>query len=147
MNDMVHIGYVPSKSEKAALLQRIEDVGGVEALLVRFAEGDSLQTLANAFRCRPSHISAILRSDKWREKYEQAKKLKAEMAIERGIDVVRNATPETVGVAKLTWEAQKWLAGKMDPEAFGEKQQPLVNISVGSLHLDALRAVNRETAG
>lgn len=147
MNAMVHIGYVPSKSEKADLARRIEEVGGVEALLVRFAEGESLQKLANAFRCRPSHISAILRSDKWREKYEQAKKLKAEMAIEKGLEAVREATPETVGVAKLTWEAEKWLAGKLDPEAFGEKQQPLVNISVGALHLDALRAVNRETTG
>lgn len=144
MTTLVKAGYVLSESEKRALMRRIEDVGGVETLLVRFAEGDTLQQLANDFRCRPSQISGILRSDKWRAKYEEAKKLKAEMAIDRGLRIVRDATPETAGVAKLQWEAERWVAGKLDPDAYGEKQQPLVNISVGSLHLDALRTVNRE---
>lgn len=144
MGTPVTIGLVPTESEKKALMRRIEDVGGVEALLVRYAEGDSLQTLANAFGCRPSQIGAILRSDKWKDLYERAKKLKAEMAIDRGMDSVRHATPETVGVAKLQWEAERWMAGKLDPDAYGDKQQPLVNVNLGSLHLAALQAVNKE---
>lgn len=144
MNRPVMANLVPTENEKKALMRRIEDTGGVEALLVRFAEGDTLQALADAFGCRATQISAILRSEKWRDKYEQAKKIKAEMAIDRGMGAVRAATPETVGVAKLQWEAERWMAGKLDPDAYGEKQQPLVNVNLGSLHLAALQAVNKE---
>lgn len=141
---MVMHGLVPTVSERQALMRRIEDVGGVEALLVRYAEGDSLQQLASHFGCRPAQISALLRAPEWKDTYEHAKKLKAELSIDRGMEAVKYASPETAAVAKLQWEAGKWLAGKLDVEAYGEKQQALVNINMGSLHLDALRTLNLE---
>ena len=144
LKNMVTAGLVPTESERKALMRRIEDVGGVEAVLVRYAEGDSLQQLAAAFGCRPAQISAILRAPAWKEKFEHAKKLKAELAIDRGMQAVRQATPETASVAKLQWEAERWLAGKLDVEAYGEKPQAAININLGDLHLNALRTINSE---
>jgi hypothetical protein len=36
------------------------------------------------------------------------------------------------------------MAGKLDPDNFGEKQGPQVNISIGDLHLQALKHVQAE---
>lgn len=144
LKNLVTAGLVPTESERKALLRRIEDVGGVEAILVRYAEGDSLQQLATAFGCRPTQISAILRAPAWKDKFEHAKKLKAELAIDRGMQAVRQATPETASVAKLQWEAERWLAGKLDVEAYGDKPQTAININLGDLHLNALRTINSE---
>lgn len=137
-------GLVPTDTERKALLRRIEDVGGMEALLVRFAEGDTLQKLATHFGCRPSQISAMLRAPAWKDKYEEAKKLKAELAIDRGMQAVRQATPETASVAKLQWDAERWLAGKLDVDAYGEKPQTAIQFNLGDLHLTALRTINAE---
>jgi hypothetical protein len=41
-------------------------------------------------------------------------------------------------VAKLRVDTRRWLASKMNEE-YGDKQQPLVNIDLGSMALDALR--------
>ncbi len=137
-------GLVPTASEREALVRRIEDVGGVEAVLVRYAEGDSLQQLDTAFGCRPAQISAILRAPAWKDKFDHAKKLKAELAIDRGMRAVQQATPETASVAKLQWEAERWLAGKLDADAYGERPQTAININLGDLHLSALRTINSE---
>lgn len=139
------ISLVPTASEKKLLQQRIADTGGMEALLVRFAEGQSLQTLANAFGCKPAQIASLLRQPEWKEKYEHAKKIKAELAIDKGLEAVNMATPETASVAKLQWEAQRWVAGKLDSDAYGDKPQVAVQVNLGSLHLDALRAFNTDS--
>jgi hypothetical protein len=41
-------------------------------------------------------------------------------------------------VAKLRVDTRRWLASKLSEE-FSDKQQPLVNIDLGSMALDALR--------
>ncbi len=139
------ISLVPSASERKKLLERIADTGGMEALLVRFAEGQSLQDLANAFGCKPAQIASLLRHPDWKEKYEHAKKIKAELAIDKGLRAVEYATPETASVAKLQWEAQRWVAGKLDSDAYGDKPQVAVQVNLGSLHLDALRSINADS--
>jgi len=42
-------------------------------------------------------------------------------------------------VAKLRVDTRRWLASKQAPDEYGDKQQPLVNIDLGSMALDALR--------
>jgi hypothetical protein len=73
------------------------------------------------------------------------KKIKAELAIDKGLEAVNLATPETASVAKLQWEAQRWVAGKLDSDAYGDKPQVAVQVNLGSLHLDALRAFNTDS--
>jgi hypothetical protein len=41
-------------------------------------------------------------------------------------------------VAKLRVDTRRWLASKLSEE-FSDKQQPMVNIDLGSMALDALR--------
>jgi hypothetical protein len=44
-----------------------------------------------------------------------------------------------VQLAKLRSDNRWRLAAKLNPETYGDKQQPLINIDLGSMALDALR--------
>ena len=43
-------------------------------------------------------------------------------------------------------DARRWIAGKVDPERYGEKQGPAVHINLQSEHLQALKDINGEDA-
>jgi hypothetical protein len=56
-----------------------------------------------------------------------------------------DADPNQINKARLRIDSRKWLAGVDDPDRFGTKQTQ-VNISLGGLHLDALRKVQADLA-
>jgi hypothetical protein len=57
---------------------------------------------------------------------------------EETLEIADSASPQEAQVAKLRVDTRRWLASKMNEE-YGDKQQPLVNIDLGSMALDALR--------
>ena len=57
---------------------------------------------------------------------------------EQTLEIADSATPQEAQVAKLRVDTRRWLASKMNEE-YSDKQQPLVNIDLGSMALDALR--------
>ncbi len=58
---------------------------------------------------------------------------------EQTLEIADSATPQEAQVAKLRVDTRRWLASKQAPDEYGDKQQPLVNIDLGSMALDALR--------
>ena len=64
----------------------------------------------------------------------------ADAALEIADDLARSDQASTQR-DRLRVETRKWLAGKWNQDAYGDKQAPLINLDLGSLHLDALRAV------
>lgn len=132
------------KTVTDALLMRIEDTGGVDKLLIRIAEGTALTALGKLYDVSPAVLSGLLRRPEYREKYEQAKKISAEMWVEKGMLSVETAMPETVGVAKLQWAAATYMAEKLDPDTYASKAGVQVNVNLGQMHLDALRTINSE---
>jgi hypothetical protein len=58
---------------------------------------------------------------------------------EQTLEIADTATPQEAQVAKLRVDTRRWLASKQAPDEYGDKQQPLVNIDLGSMALDALR--------
>jgi hypothetical protein len=58
---------------------------------------------------------------------------------EQTLEIADNASPQEAQVAKLRVDTRRWLASKQAPDEYGDKQQPLVNIDLGSMALDALR--------
>ncbi|MFN7882987.1 MAG: hypothetical protein ACK5PF_08250 [bacterium] len=138
------VANVKPKTVTDALLMRIEDTGGIEKLLIRIAEGTTLTALGQTYAVSPAVLSGLLRRQEYREKYEQAKKIAAEMWVEKGMLSVETAMPETVGVAKLQWTAATYMASKLDPDTYADKAGVQVNVNLGQLHLDALRTINAE---
>lgn len=60
---------------------------------------------------------------------------------EQSLAIVDHPVSSTVDVAQASSraKARQWLAGKWNPQDYGERQRGDVHISIGSLHLDALR--------
>lgn len=138
------VANVKPKTVTDALLMRIEDTGGMEKLLIKIAEGATLTALGQLYAVSPAVISGVLRRPEYREKYDQAKKIAAEMWVEKGLLSVETAMPETVGVAKLQWGAATYMAAKLDPDTYADKAGVQVNVNLGQMHLDALRTINAE---
>jgi uncharacterized protein (DUF2236 family) len=58
-----------------------------------------------------------------RDKYARAKNACQEFAAEDILEIAYDATPETYNVARLKVDAHKWVASKLLPKRYGEKQQ------------------------
>lgn len=63
---------------------------------------------------------------------------RAESLVDQAQDMLDGATVANIPVVREQAKQRQWLAGKADPERYGEKQVS-VQINMGNLHLDALR--------
>jgi hypothetical protein len=73
-----------------------------------------------------------------------AKAIAAGVQVEDAFEGVKRAMPEDVNVKRLQFEAAMKLASVFDRATFGEqKQQVQVNLSIGDLHLQALKQVGQ----
>ena len=73
------------------------------------------------------------------ESLARARARGAHSLAEQTISIADAATRDDVQVAKLRSDNRWRLASKLNPEVYGDKQQPLINIDLGSMALDALR--------
>lgn len=64
------------------------------------------------------------------------------LMVEESLQIVDAEALTSVDVSRAASRAKsrQWIAGKYNRAAYGESREPTVSISIGSLHLDALRA-------
>lgn len=126
-----------------SLKLRIIETGGYEALLDRIASGTTLRELASIYATSPQQIALLLNKPEWKEKFDEAKRVAANVRVEDAYEGVKRAMPEDVNVKRLQFEAAMKLATVFDRPTFGEQKQSVqVNLSIGDLHLQALKQVN-----
>jgi len=82
-----------------------------------------------------------------RDEYKRAQRHFAETLADETIKIA-DACIDTADaqIAKVRIDARRWMAGKVDPERYGEKQAPAVHINLQSEHLQALKDINGEDA-
>ena len=135
--------------EQAALVRKqatdvnkkIHAAGGEVTILDRLSEGETILSLAKSLGV--SHTAFY----DWIERGGEARASALARARARGgrslaeqtLEIADNASPQEAQVAKLRVDTRRWLAAKQAPDEYGDKQQPLVNIDLGSMALDALR--------
>lgn len=127
---------------------KIDKMGGVDRIIERVAEGDSLKIIAEEIGISRSFLSWKVNAIPGvKERLVQARKSRADKWAEEAIEIADtvDADPNQINKARLRIDSRKWLAGVDDPDRFGQKQAQ-VNISLGGLHLDALRKVQAELA-
>lgn len=123
--------------------------GGDDALYGMVAAGMSLRAISNelgldgADSNTRAAVYQYLRRDMAR--YDEARRLSAESHAEMAGEVYGDTAPETTADAK--WRNDKsawhrWMAETRDPSLRG-KAGVEVNVDIGQLHLDALRAGGR----
>ena len=129
-----------TKAETSVVNKKIHAFGGEVAIVDKLSQGETVLGLA-----RTLGISHTAFYD-WVDRGGEARTAALARARARGgqslaeetLEIADSATPQEAQVAKLRVDTRRWLASKMNEE-YGEKQQPLVNIDLGSMALDALR--------
>ena len=133
---------------RRALEKKIEELGGIEFVSSHIAEGMTIGRLAEFIECsRPMLSFWINQTEERKEAVLKARKLKAEKLAEDALDIADMADESSataVNKARLQVDTRKWMASKLDPDNFGDKQGPQVNISIGDMHLQALKQINAE---
>lgn len=133
---------------EAQMWANIDKMGGVDRIIERVAEGDSLKIIAEELGISRSFLSWKVNAIPGvKERLVQARKSRADKWAEEAVELADtvDADPNQINKARLRIDTRKWLAGVDDPDRFGTKQAQ-VNISIGGLHLDALRKVQSELA-
>jgi len=131
------------KAEISVANKAIHKFGGEDAILEFIASGGTISALCKVLAIGNTTF------DRWVEKggetrrtaYTRARVRAGQSLAEQTIDIADAASPQDAQVAKLRVDTRRWLASKLSEE-FSDKQQPLVNIDLGSLALDALRKRN-----
>ena len=128
------------KAEVSAANKAIHAFGGEDAVMEFIASGGTISAL-----CKVLGI-AVTTFDRWIDRggeergsaYARARVRAGQSLAEQTIDIADAATIQEVQLAKLRCDRRAWLASKLN-EDYSDKQQPLVNIDLGSMALDALR--------
>ena len=129
-----------TKAETSVVNKKIHAFGGEVAIVDKLSQGETVLGLA-----RTLGISHTAFYD-WVDRGGEARTAALARARARGgqslaeetLEIADSATPQEAQVAKLRVDTRRWLASKMNEE-YGDKQQALVNIDLGSMALDALR--------
>ena len=133
---------------RRALEKKIEEMGGIEFVTAHIAQGMTIGRLAEFIECsRPMLSFWINHTEERRTAVINARKLKAEKLAEEALDIadqVDETSNSGVNKARLQVDTRKWLAGKLDPESYGDTSKTQVNINMGDLHLQALKHLKAE---
>lgn len=131
----------------ALFSQRIEQLGGDDWFFDQVAADTTMGAIAEQVGCsRPQLYAWMDDGEGRRERYKAAQKIAAEGCAESAHQIPedlvgRPIEPVHVQLAKLRVDTKMKRAAQLDPETYGEKQAGIsLNLNIGQLHLDALRA-------
>lgn len=89
----------------------------------RIAEGESLRAI-----CADDDMPSVTSVMRWlaadtalSEQYTRAREVQGDGEFDKAREIAFAATPETVQVARLQYDAVKWRAGKLRPKVYGDK--------------------------
>ena len=129
-----------ARKEASDVNKKIHQFGGEVAIVDRLSQGETVLGLARTLGI--SHTAFYDWVDRGGEAraaaLARARARGGQSLAEQTLEIADSASPQEAQVAKLRVDTRRWLASKMNEE-YGDKQQPLVNIDLGSMALDALR--------
>jgi hypothetical protein len=129
-----------ARKEATEVNKKIHQFGGELAIVDKISQGETVLGLARTLGI--SHTAFYDWVDRGGEAraaaLARARTRGGQSLAEQTLEIADSASPQEAQVAKLRVDTRRWLASKMNEE-YGDKQQPLVNIDLGSMALDALR--------
>jgi hypothetical protein len=127
------------RQEMSAINKKIHAFGGEAMLFDHIAQGKTVDSMIKALGVSiGGFYKWVDRDAKRGELLARARTRGGQSLAEQTLEIADSATPQEAQVAKLRVDTRRWLASKMNDD-YGDKQQPLVNIDLGSMALDALR--------
>ena len=125
-----------------AALEKLSKLG-MESIAEKLGEGATTAEIAAACGVSRPILSKFLNSPENRDRYAQARETRAANhaeRIEELANMVEAGTMDT-NAARVSIDARKWIAARMDPTRWADNKGVAVNISITDLHLGSLRKV------
>ena len=137
------------KALKRKILKEVAANGGVEWLYDQIASGVTVSDLARRYGCSRSYISRSLNSvPEYKAALESAREEAADALVEQGLEMVDRlneaSTTNEIAATREKVNFRKFMAGSLNQNKYGTRPQSNVTISIGDMHLDALRKVNSQ---
>ena len=139
------------KALRKKILKDIEDNGGPDYLYDLIASGETITKMAASYGCTRSYVSRSLNSvPEYRKALEGAREDAADALVEEGKEMVdqlsATSTNNEIAATREKVNFRKFMAGSLNQNKYGTRPQNNVTISIGDMHLDALRKVNSQMA-
>lgn len=134
-----------AKLDKSMVNKAIHAAGGEVAILDALGSGKTISGICEALGFSTSSFydwvdrGGAARADAVSRARARGAHSLAEETVSIADALVGAESTVEVQVAKLRSDNRWRLAAKMNPDEYGDKQAPLVNIDLGSITLDALR--------
>lgn len=139
------------KALRKQILQDVADSGGVDWLHDQIASGVTVAEIARQYGCTRSYVSRSLNSvPEYKAIMEAAREEAADALVEQGLEMVDSlsatSTTNEIAATREKVNFRKFMAGSLNQNKYGTRPQNNVTISIGDMHLDALRKVNSQMA-
>ena len=133
------------KSKTRAALSTLDNLG-IEAICDKLAEGMTTGEIAKAAGVSRTILSGYLNKPENSDRYARAREARAAKHAERIEELANEVEAGTIdtNAARVSIDARKWVASRLDAARWGDSKAPLVNIQLTDLHLGSLRRVAPE---
>lgn len=121
------------------MLATIHDAGGIDVVLRRVADGETLTAVARSMGLSRNMLGDWLNDTPERAAMlRRARAASASALAEQALELADTNASAEHGKTRLQIEMRRWLAGRYSPDEYAERT-PAVTVNVGGLHIDALR--------
>lgn len=132
------------KALRKRILTEVASNGGADWLFDQIASGVTVAELARQYGCTRSYVSRSLNSvPEYAAALSKARGEAADALVEQGLEMVDglsgDSSPTEIAATREKVQWRKFMAGSMNQERYGTRPQSNVTLSIGDLHLDALR--------
>ena len=139
------------KALRKRILTDISNSGGADWLYDQIASGVTVAEIARQYGCTRSYVSRALHTiPEYKAALEGAREEAADALVEQGLEMVDELSGDSssneIAATREKVNFRKFMAGSMNQNKYGTRPQNNVTISIGDMHLDALRKVNSELA-
>ena len=132
------------KALRKRILTEVASNGGADWLFDQIASGVTVAELARQYGCTRSYVSRSLNSvPEYAAALAKARGEAADALVEQGLEMVDGlsgaSSPTEIAATREKVQWRKFMAGSMNQDRYGTRPQNNVTLSIGDLHLDALR--------
>ena len=132
------------KALRKRILTEVASNGGADWLFDQIASGVTVAELARQYGCTRSYVSRSLNSvPEYAAALTKARGEAADALVEQGLEMVDGlsgaSSPTEIAATREKVQWRKFMAGSMNQDRYGTRPQNNVTLSIGDLHLDALR--------
>ena len=132
------------KALRKRILTEVASNGGADWLFDQIASGITVAELARQYGCTRSYVSRSLNSvPEYAAALTKARGEAADALVEQGLEMVDGlsgaSSPTEIAATREKVQWRKFMAGSMNQDRYGTRPQNSVTLSIGDLHLDALR--------